>query len=90
MGRQEVEKVQPELQDILESISRYIAINGHDVSFVGSFVAFDKGKIERDEKDITKDGAERLFAYGDRETLLIQLHELMGMVLDTKEDFVNW
>lgn len=90
MGKQEVEKVQPELADILEAISRYVAVNDGAVSFVGSFMAFDKEKLERDEKDIIKDDAERLFAYGDRETLLIQLHELMGMVIDSDEDFVNW
>lgn len=89
MGKQEVEKVQPELADILEAISRYVAVNDTRVSFIGSFMAFDKEKIERDEEDITKDGADRLFAYGDRETLLIQLHELMGMVIDSEEEFIN-
>jgi len=67
-----MEKVQPELKDIEEAISRYAAVNDNRVSFFGSFVAFDKEKVERDEKDVTKDGAERLFAYGDRETLLYQ------------------
>ena len=83
-------EVQPEMRDLTEAISRYAAVNGNDVCFVGSFIAFDEGKVERDEKDITKDGADRLFAYGDRETLLIQLHELIGMVLDSKEEFINW
>ena len=83
-------EVQPEMKDLTEAISRYAAVNKNDVCFVGSSMAFDEGKIERDEKDITKDGAERLFAYGDRETLLIQLHELIGMVIDSKEEFINW
>lgn len=85
-----MEKVQPELKDITEAINRYVAVNDNEVSFFGSFMAFDKEKVERDEQDITKDGAERLFAYGDKETLLVQLHELMGMVLDSKEEFINW
>lgn len=90
MGKQEVEKVQPELADILEAVSRYVAVNDTRVSFIGSFMAFDKEKLEKDEKDIFKDGAERFFAYGSKEGLLLQLHELMGMVLDSEEDFVNW
>lgn len=90
MGKQEVEKVQPELEAILEAIDRYVETNDGTVSFAGSFMAFDKGKIERDEKDITKDGTERFFAYGDKEGLLLQLHELMGMVIDSKEEFINW
>lgn len=85
-----MEKVQPELQDITEAINRYAVVNKNDVSFIGSFMAFDSKKAERDEEDITKDGAERLFAYGDRETLLVQLHELMGLVLNSEEDFINW
>ena len=85
-----MEKVQPELKDITEAINRYAVVNDNEVSFIGSFMAFDSKKAERGEQDITKDDADRLFAYGDRETLLYQLHELMGIVLNSEEEFINW
>lgn len=82
-------QVQPELEDIIQAIKRYTVVNKSEVSFVGSFIAFDMEKMGKGDEDITKDNADRLFAYGDKETLLIQLHELMGMILESDEDFIN-
>lgn len=77
------EEIQPEMKDIIEAISRWVVVNGNEVSFVGSFVAFDKNM------DV-KDGAERIFAYGDQEVLQIQLDELRDAVKKDKDEFVNW
>ena len=81
---------QPELKDIIESIHRYAVVNKNDVSFIGSFIAYDQKKLERGDEDIIKDNAERLFAYGNREELLTQLHILRGMILEDKDEFLNW
>jgi len=78
-----VDKVQPELADIIEAISRWIAVNEGRVSFVGSFVAFDEDMNIKEE-------AERIFAYGDKEILLIQLNELKKEIKKDKNEFVNW
>ncbi len=84
------EEIQPELKDIMEAINRYAVVNKNDVAFIGAFIAFDKGKIENEEEDIVKDHSDRLFAYGDRETLLTQLHTLMGLILESEDEFINW
>ena len=92
MNKKEImmEKVQSELQDVCEAIDRYAKANNNEVAFIGSFVAFDEGKMEREEEDITKDGADRIIAYGSREVILIQLEELKEMLLKEEDDFVNW
>jgi len=83
-------KVQPELQDIIESIHRYAVVNKNDVSFIGSFIAYDQRKLEQGDKDIIKDDADQFFAYGNKRELLTQLHILMGMILEDESDFINW
>ena len=78
-----MDRVQPELKDIMEAINRYAVVNKNEVCFIGTFVAFDKeGEV--------KDDSDRFFAYGDRETLLTQLHELLGRLLEEEDEFVNW
>ena len=83
-------KQQPELQDILEAVQRYSKRNDkYGSCFIGSFAAFDEEKP--DTKDIVKDGASGLFAFGDKETLLILLDELYTAIEDAadKDGFVN-
>lgn len=63
------EKIQPEMKDIIEAIMRWTIVNKQEVSFIGSFVAFDK------QGDV-KEEAERIFIYGDKELLRIQLDAL--------------
>ncbi len=67
--------MQHELQNICEAIDRYVKVNDNEVAFIGSFIVFDEEKMENDEKDITKDGTDRIVAYGSKEMLLIQLEE---------------
>lgn len=82
--------IQPELKDIIEAINRYAVVNKNDVVFVGLFVVFDKEKVKNGKEDIIKDHSDRLFAYGDKETLLTQLHTLMGLILESEDEFINW
>ena len=73
------EKTQYELQDIYEMIHRFVVSSKHGVSFVGSFIGFDKnGKI--------RDNANRLFAYGYKEDLREMLNELRDMIEDSADD----
>ncbi len=81
----EYDKMQPELKGVIDAISKYVEENDETlVTFIGSFVAFnEEGKV--------KDDADRIFAYGNREVLLVQLSVLLEAVLDHKEGkFVNW
>lgn len=79
-----------DLQDILEAVQHYSKRNDkYGSCFVGSFVAFDEEKP--DTKDIVNDSASGLFAFGDKETLLILLDELYTVIEDAvdKDGFVN-
>ena len=78
-----MEKIQKELQDIHGAIEKYVEANKKNVVFVSSFMAFD------DDGEV-KDNADRIFAYGNKESLLIQLNDLTKMVLEEEDDFVNW
>ena len=60
------DEAQAELKGIIEAIHRYVVVNKNDVSFIGSFIAYDQKKLENGDEDIVKDNAERLFAYGTR------------------------
>lgn len=80
----EYDKMQPELKGVFDAISKYVEENDETlVTFIGSFVAFDE------EKKV-KDNTNRIFAYGNREVLLVQLNLLLEAVLDHKGKFVNW
>lgn len=83
--------IQPELSDIKEMIRRFVATNNQNVCFVGNFIAFDEGKIDKDEDDVLKNNADLLFAYGDKKTLNLMLKELKEMVKEEadKDGFVN-
>lgn len=85
------EIIQPEMQDIMEMIHRYVTANKKNVCFVGSFLAFDEGKIQRDEDDITKDEAGRIFAYGHKKELKRLIDELKEVIKSEtdKDGFVN-
>ncbi len=85
-----MEKMQHELQNICRAIDRYAKVNDNEVAFIGSFIALDEEKMENDEDDTTKEGTDRIVAYGNKETLLIQLEELMEMLKKEEGDFVNW
>lgn len=86
---EEEENIQPELQNIMDAIEKWVEVNDRNVSFIGSFIAFDKEKIERDEENIVKDGAERIFAFGPKEILLIDLENLTKQV-NEEDDFIIW
>jgi len=75
-------KIQPELKDIVEAMRRYIAINKQDVSFIGSFAAFDENGEIKENTDV-------IVAYGRKDTLLIQLRELREEVTEQEGEFVN-
>ena len=75
-------KESKELNNILESIQKWIEKHDGNVQFVGSFMAF-KGK----DFDIFDD---RILAYGTKDTLRIDLKELDRLVEEEKEGFVNW
>lgn len=86
------DKLQPELSDVLEMIHRFVAVNNRNVCFIGSFIAFDEDKIERNENDIIKDNTDLLFAYGEKGTLNLMLKELKDVVKKEadKDGFVNF
>ena len=86
------DKTQPELKDIIEMIQRYAVVNRNNCCFICDFVAFDDNKPNRKcHKDVIKDGADRIFAFGDKKMLRIMLCELRDMVEDEadKDGFVN-
>ena len=81
-----INKVQPELEDIMEALHRYAIVNNHNLCMIGSFVAFDKNKIENDEEDIFKDGADMNFAFGNKEQLRVLLEELRNQIEDNADE----
>ncbi len=92
----EENKTQPELKDITEMISRYIAANKNNVYFVGGFVSLKKDKEHKCEEcgedceAINEDGTQ-LYAYGHLEDLRSLLNGLRDMAEDEcdKKGFVN-
>ena len=87
----EQEKLQPELRDIFNAIDKWVAVNEGHASCVCGFCAFDKEKIDRDEKDITKDDGGRTIIYGIKECALIQAEELTQLIKSYPHDFIeNW
>ena len=82
--------IQPELQDIMEMIRRYIAVNKQGVCFVGGFLAVtDKGTCP---EDFVKEDASRMIAYGPKEVLRSILNDLRDEVEDSADEdgFLNF
>jgi hypothetical protein len=74
------EKISKEMQDIINAIKKLFEKHNGNVSFVGSFVAFDKnGKFKED----------RLFIYGGKEVLKEQIYALAEEISKNKEELVN-
>lgn len=71
-----------ELENIKKAIEKYVDKHDGNVQFVGSFLAF-----EGNEFDIVDD---IVLAYGTKDTLKIDLKEILKMVKKEKGDFVNW
>ena len=91
MGKIEIMSLQLECRDIIEMISRYVASNRNKVCFIGSFIAIDEKKLEKNEDDIIKEGSDLMVAFGDKDSLRIMLNELRDIVEDEadKDGFVN-
>ena len=83
--------IQPEMQDIMNAVRRYVVANKKNVCFVGNFMAIDSGKLKRNEKDIVNDDGSRLFAYGMKGELKILIDELKEMIASEADEdgFVN-
>jgi hypothetical protein len=69
-------------------ISHWVNDNEGMVSFQGTFWEIDKKKLEADADDIFSD--DRIIAFGDKATLLIDLEELIKNIKEEKEDFIDW
>ena len=82
-------KVQPEINDIMQAIQKYLAVN-KSVYFIGSFMALecrckDCSKTCEDEINI-KEEASRMFAFGDLEALRNELNLLRDIIEDEVDD----
>ena len=77
----ENEKVSKEMKNIMNAVEKFERKHDGNVLFVGSFIAFDK------DSEIIDD---RIFCYGDKKTVLLDLKELKKEVKKDKEDFINW
>ena len=86
----EEKELQPELKDMLEAISRYVAVNDGQVAFVGSFIGFEtrcgacSGTGE--ETIDMPDHKGRLVAFGPIEEVRILLNELRDVVEDSQDE----
>lgn len=93
MGVEPIEPyIQPELKAVLDAIEKYVEVNGRDVCMAATFIAFDKDKQERGDKDITAEGSDKVLAYGDLETLRVAINELRDYIEDNATSnckFVN-
>ena len=84
-----IDKVQPEISDIMQAIQKYLAVN-KSVYFIGSFMALecrckDCSKTGEDEINIKED-ASRMFAFGDLEALRNELNLLRDIIEDEVDD----
>lgn len=69
------------MDKIMKAIEKWMKKHKGDVSFIGSFVAFDKdGEVIDD----------RIIGFGDKETVKIALEELQEEINENKKDFINW
>ena len=71
-----------ELENIIIAIQKYCKKHKGEVQFTGSFMAFE-GK----ECKVVDD---RMFAFGDKETLIMDLQEMLKQIKKEKEDFISW
>ena len=79
---------QKEFKQLLGAIDKWTKANKGDVSFIGSFISFDKEKLKKNEDDIIKDDI--ILGYGGKEGLLIALKELQNLLKKDKKKFINW
>ena len=79
---EEKEKISKELKAIIDAIDKYCKKHKGNCQFIGSFLAF-----EGEDFDVVDD---RIFAFGSKDTLLIDLKELTKMIKEEKEEMVNW
>jgi NAD/NADP transhydrogenase beta subunit len=74
------QKLSKEMINIAKAISALIQKYNGTVSFIGSFVAFDK------EDNVTDD---RLFVFGTKGVLKEQIYILAEEIAKSKDNFVN-
>lgn len=72
------------LEDVMSVISKWQEQN--DTCFCGSFVSFDEDA--KNEDDCIKE--DRMIAYGGKKTIKIGLDELVKMIKEDKDEFINW
>ena len=72
-------EAQYEIKDIAEMIRRFAITNKNEVTFIGTFMAFD-------EEGNIKDDANLIFAYGCKGCLRIALNELRDTIEDEAEE----
>ena len=87
----EAEKVTPELEAVLNAIDNYIKVNNGNVCVFADFIAFDEDKEKLKLEDITKDGSDRVIAFGHKNCLRIALDEMRNFIEDDADEdgFVN-
>ena len=76
------DKMSKELRDIQKAISAYIEKHDYDVVINASFMAF-KGKDCKVVDD-------RIFSFGDKKTLILDLKDHLKMVRKEKDEYVCW
>ena len=82
-------QTQPEINDIMQAIQKYLAVN-NAVYFIGSFMALeckckDCSTTGEDEINIKED-ASRMFAFGDLEALRNELNLLRDIIEDEVDE----
>jgi hypothetical protein len=75
------QKISKEVKDIIRAITNFQKKHKGNVQFVGSFFAFDKDCNVIDD---------RLFAYGEKDTLNIDLKDLLKQINKEKGKFINF
>jgi hypothetical protein len=86
----------PELKDLIEMIYRYCASNENNVTFVYSFIGFEKDPEHKcvdcgDDCEKISEKKSTMGAYGDLEGVRALLNDLRDMIEDEadEEGFVN-
>lgn len=76
---------QPELNDIVQMINNYIAVNKKKVVFIGAFVAFKDGSCNccgDSSHGVIRNDASRYLAFGSLGDLRLVLNDLRDVVED--------
>ena len=73
-------KISKEMRELINAIDKWEKKHNGNVSFIGSFVAFDK------DDEVIDD---RLFSYGAKGVLKEQIYALAEIVTKNKEEFIN-